>query len=117
MVTNKTTRLCEPCEPTCESFFYNGSHIKFLILNMNIIFVNDVNHLYVCARVNKITYYPFTLNILHKIIKNSCARNYKKSFTSFTFSNNAFNTLKNKVILCERFLLNYSQHDHIIHIC
>ena len=116
MVINKKIEFCEPCEPTCESFFKNGSHIKVLILNVNNIFVNDVNHFYVRVRVEQISFINITHHIYHKNKKTSCARNHKKTFTSFTFLKNTFNVLKNKMNFYECFSLNHSQLNNIVHI-
>ena len=90
MAISKTSMPCEPCEPSCEPFFNNGSHANILKSLSNYDHVNDVNHLHACARVEKISLLCFS------VLKNTKKRIFltrektQKPFTSFTFFKNAY---------------------------
>lgn len=115
MVTTKITQKCEPCEPSCEPFYLNGSHAKALKSKLNYTHVNDVNHLHACARVKIISFLCFSVL---KDIKKRISLTRRKSlkpFTSFTFFKNDYKPLIINKNLCEPFLINHSHSIHIIH--
>ena len=115
MAITKISQKCEPCEPSCEPFFNNGSHAKTLKSLSNYAHVNDVNHLHARARVEKISLLCFS------VLKNTKKRIFltrektQKPFTSFTFFKNAYKALIINKNLCEPFLINHSHIIHIIH--
>ena len=115
MAISKISMPCEPCEPLCESFSYNGSHANILKSLSNYAHVNDVNHLHARARVEKISLLCFS------VLKNTKKRIFltrektQKPFTSFTFFKNAYKALIINKNLCEPFLINHSHNIHIIH--
>lgn len=115
MAITKITKPCEPCEPSCESFLYNGSHANQLKSLLNIVHVNDVNHLHVCARVNKFLFIVFNLTLKPKNKDSLTRKKSQKSFTSFTFKKYAHKFLINILNFCEPFSTNHSPMIHIIH--
>lgn len=116
MAITKISMPCEPCEPSCESFFINGSQTKPLKNINNYVHVNHVNHLHVRARVGEFSFLCFSAvkNIKNRIF--FTRDKSQKSFTSFTFLKNAHKALILKVNLCEPFSVNHSPSIHIVHI-
>ena len=116
MAISKISMPCEPCEPLCESFSYNGSHANILKSLSNYAHVNDVNHLHACARVKIISLLCFSVlkNIKKRI--SLTRRKSLKPFTSFTFIKNDYKSLINKLNYCELFSTNHSPMIHIIHM-